>query len=109
MGVELCPNYTIEKVTAALLIGSEITVSFCSTRRPHTTSNSLGEPPNVPVNSGCDISQVASRVSRGVPGRHFWNECITWKEDLAGGGMIAVVLPEEDQVVNTNTSEVFGG
>ncbi|KAF9642716.1 alpha/beta-hydrolase [Thelephora ganbajun] len=34
-------------------------------------------------------------------GRHFfWNECIMWKEDLDGGKRLAVVLSEEDQIVN---------
>ena len=34
-------------------------------------------------------------------GRHFfWNECIMWKEDLDGGRRVAVVLSEEDQIVN---------
>jgi len=61
------------------------------------------------MNSGYGTSQVVSRMSRGAPGRHFWNECITWKEDLGEGGMVAVVLPEEDQVANTNASEVLGG
>lgn len=34
-------------------------------------------------------------------GRHFfWNECILWKEDLDGGKRVAVVLSEEDQIVD---------
>lgn len=34
-------------------------------------------------------------------GRHFfWNECIMWKEDLKGGRRVAVVLSEEDQIVD---------
>jgi hypothetical protein len=34
-------------------------------------------------------------------GRHFfWNESIIWKEDLEKGGKVAVVLSEEDQIVD---------
>jgi hypothetical protein len=34
-------------------------------------------------------------------GRHFfWNECILWKEDLNRGRQVAVVLSEDDQIIN---------
>ena len=35
-------------------------------------------------------------------GRHFfWSECIMWKEDLERGRKIAVILSEEDQIVDS--------
>jgi hypothetical protein len=35
-------------------------------------------------------------------GRHFfWSECIMWKEDLGRGRKVAVVLSEDDQIVDT--------
>jgi hypothetical protein len=37
----------------------------------------------------------------GTLGRHFfWNECIMWKENLDGERKVAVVLSEEDQIVD---------
>ena len=41
-------------------------------------------------------------------GRHFfWNECIMWKEDLDGERKVAVVLSEEDQIVDAKEIRMY--
>lgn len=41
-------------------------------------------------------------------GRHFfWNECITWKEDLMRGRRVAVVLSGKDQIVDARAVRMY--
>ena len=89
---------TLSKQVIATLLVDPITFLL---HHPSVAYNFLYRPPKRA--NEWQLWYFASRdpdVARTL-GRHFfWNECIMWKEDLGGERGVAVVLSEEDQIVD---------